>query len=62
MARRRGLTIGKVRTGLYFTGRMLGDANAVIRGTIGQRVLSRVLGYFSGQAIGSIVRGIFGRR
>lgn len=62
MSRKKGLTIGKARSAMYTGGRVLGDINAVARGTIGQRLLSRVLGRISGQAIGAIVRALFGRR
>ncbi len=62
MAGKKGFTIGKLRTGLYGTARILGDVNAVVRGTIGQRLASRGLGWVFGQLIGSLVRGIFGRR
>lgn len=62
MSGKRGLTIGKIRSSIYKTGRILGDINAVARGTVPQRLLSRGLGYTFGRMIGSIVRGIFGRR
>lgn len=62
MARKAGLTIGKTRSALYKTSRILGDINAVKRGTIGQRLTSRGLGMIFGRIIGGIVRGIFGRR
>ncbi len=56
---RNGLTIGKTRTVLYRAGKILGDINAVARGTIQQRLLRRGLGFVFGRAIGSIVRVIF---
>lgn len=62
MARRKGLTIGKTRSALYKTARILGDVNAVKRGTIPQRVVSRYVGGFFSQFLGAIVRSIFGRR
>lgn len=55
MTMKMGVTIGKVRS-------VLGDVNAARRGTIGQRIASRILGKLSGRAIGDIVKGIFGRR
>lgn len=62
MGRKTGLTIGKVRSALYTSGKYLGDMNAVVRGTIGQRITSRVLGALSAQFISAIVRALFGRR
>lgn len=61
MARAKGLTIGKTRSALYKTGRILGDINAVSRGTMSQRFVSRVLGNIFGRLIGSIIRALFGR-
>ncbi len=50
------MTIGKVRTALYKTARILGDVNAVLRGTIKKRIARRLLGRFAGKTIGRIVR------
>ncbi len=62
MSQKTGITIGKTRTALYKAGRVLGDINAVARGTIAQRVVSRGLGNLFGQVLGGIVRAIFGGR
>ena len=62
MDKGKGLTIGKTRSALYETARILGDVNAVKRGTIGQRIAGRVLGALSARLIGALIRGIFGRR
>lgn len=60
MGKKFGLTIGKTRSGLYKSARVLGDVNAVVRGTIQQRIVSRGLGYLTGTLIGKIMRAIFG--
>ena len=62
MGKKKGWTIGKTRSALYKTSRILGDVNAVKRGTIAPRLASRGLGMIFAQIIGNIVRGIFGRR
>lgn len=62
MSRKKGITIGKTRSALYQAGRVLGDINAVSRGTVPQRIVSRGLGRFFSQVIGGIVRAVFGRR
>lgn len=62
MGKKKGITIGKTRSALYGAGRVLGDVNAVTRGTLGQRLVSRVIGGLFSRVIGSIVRGFFGRR
>jgi hypothetical protein len=38
------ITVGKIRSALYLTARILGDVNAVRRGKIAQRVRNRILG------------------
>lgn len=60
MGRKKGLTVGKVRSSLYSSARLLGDVNSVARGTIFQRILNRILGNFFTQMIRGIVRGITG--
>lgn len=60
MARRKGITIGKTRSALYKAGKILGDVNAVKRGTIGQRVVSRAAGRATGSLLGSFMRFLFG--
>lgn len=58
----KGWTIGKTRGALYKSGRVLGDVNAVSRGTVPQRIASRLLGGVFASLLGSIIRAIFGRR
>jgi hypothetical protein len=60
--RKKGLTIGKTRGALYKTGRVLGDINAVKRGTVGPRLARRGLGWSAGRVIGALMRMIFGGR
>lgn len=63
MGTKKGITIGKTRTALYKTARILGDVNSVARGTVPQRLASRALGRLFNQLISNIIRGIFsGRR
>lgn len=62
MSRKKGITIGKVRSSLYKTGRILGDVNAVNRGTVPARIGTRILGPIVGRLFGSLIRGLFGRR
>lgn len=40
------MTIGKIRTLLYTSAKILGDINAVKRGTIGTRIKNRLVGKF----------------
>jgi len=45
MARqRKGLTIGKTRSALYFMAKILGDVSAVTSGKILRRILRRMAG------------------
>jgi len=44
-----------VRSLLYFIARLLGDANAVRRGTVGKRIGRRV----TGRATGKLLRGLW---
>ena len=55
VGRRKGLTIGKTRSVLYGTARLLGDVNAVRRGRVGERIAARVLGRLFGQLIRAII-------
>lgn len=57
MSSKKGLTVGKVRGALYRTGKVLGDINAVIRGTIIQRILRRIMGSWASQAMSAVLRG-----
>lgn len=56
------MTIGKLRSVLYKSARVLGDVNAVRRGRVPQRLVRRAIGKVTGRGIGSIMRLIFGRR
>ena len=44
------ITIGKIRSFLYITAKMLGDINAVKRNKIGTRVTNRITGKVSSRA------------
>ena len=48
MGKKLGWTIGKTRGVLYQSARLLGDINAVERGTVPQRIVSRGLGFLTG--------------
>jgi hypothetical protein len=56
---KKGWTIGKTRSALYKTARILGDINAVKRGTIGQRAINRTVGKVSGRVTGKVSRSIW---
>lgn len=43
------ITIGKVRTILYETAKILGDYSAIKRGTVGHRLYNRILGRMLGK-------------
>jgi len=48
------MAIGKIRKVLYETAKVLGDVNAVKKGTIGKRVVSRATGKAAGKVLGKI--------
>ena len=52
------MTIGKARSALYKSAKILGDINAVKRGTVGQRVTNRLLGKISGKMTGATTKAI----
>ena len=52
------LTIGKTRSTLYKTAKILGDVNSIKRGTIGKRVIGRVVGKVSGRVFSGVTRKI----
>ena len=52
------LTIGKTRSTLYKTAKILGDVNSIKRGTIGKRVTGRVVGKVSGRVFSGVTRKI----
>ena len=55
MRNRKGLTIGKTRSALYKTAKILGDINAVKRGKISE-VTHRISGKLSARLLSSFVR------
>lgn len=50
------MSIRKTRSGLYKAARILGDINAVKRGTVGKRVARRVVGRAAGRQMGRLFR------
>jgi len=50
------VTIGGLRRLLYSAARLLGDVNAVKRGTVGKRVARRLVGRATGRGIGRLFR------
>ena len=56
MRQKSGFTIGKVRTALYTSAKALGDVNAVVRGTITERLARRSVGWGMAQAISALFR------
>ena len=58
MKNRKGLTIGKTKFALYKTAKILGDINAVKRGTIGRRVTHRISGKITARLLSKFVRFI----
>jgi len=55
---KKGWTIGKTRSLLYKSGKVLGDVNAVKRGAIGTRVTNRLVGKASTRISRGISKGI----
>lgn len=43
------MSINKVRSVFYTLARLLGDANAVVKGKVGQRVARRIVGKVTGR-------------
>ena len=50
------MSIGKIRKILYKLARVLGDVNAVKRGTVKKRIGRRVVGKATGRGIGKIFK------
>jgi hypothetical protein len=50
------MSIGKTRSALYKTARILGDVNAVKRGTVGKRILRRAAGRATGRGLGKLFK------
>ena len=58
MAMKKGFTIGKTRSLLYKSGKLLGDINSVKRGAVGKRVTNRLVGKASGKISARVSRAI----
>lgn len=50
------MSIGKTRGFLYLLARLLGDVNAVQKGTVGKRAGRRVAGRATGRALGKLFK------
>ncbi len=50
------MSIGRTRGFLYALARILGDVQAVRKGTVGRRIGRRVVGRASGRTIGRLFR------
>ena len=55
-AKRKGLTIPKIRSALYKTSKALGDVQAVKKKKVGKRVGRRVVGKMAGRLLGKLFR------
>jgi hypothetical protein len=58
MGKKTGWTLGKTRSFLYRSGKVLGDVNAVKRGQVGDRLTNRVVGKASTRLSRSLSKGI----
>lgn len=56
MARRKSFSLSKGRGLLYQLARLLGDVQAVRRGTIGRRIGRRLAGKATGRGLGKLFR------
>lgn len=50
------MSIGKTRSVLYKVARILGDVNAVKRGTVGKRIARRAAGRATGRGLGKLFK------
>lgn len=50
------MSINSTRRFLYLLARLLGDANAVRRGTVGKRIARRAVGRATGRGIGKLFK------
>ena len=50
------MAIGTIRKLLYSIAKLLGDVNAVKKGAVGKRVVSRITGKAAGKVLGKINR------
>jgi len=48
--------ISHIRGVLYSTAKILGDVNAVRKGTVGKRIVRRVVGKITGRGLGRLFR------
>ena len=51
-------SIGKIRSYLYKSGKVLGDVNAIKRGTMAHRLATRVSGKITSRFISAITRNL----
>ena len=58
MKKNNKITIGKTRSALYKSAKILGDFNAVKRGTIGRRLTYRLTGKISARILLKLIRTI----
>ena len=54
---KKGITIGKTRSALYKSAKILGDVGAVKNGKITKRLTNRVVGKVSGKLASGVSRG-----
>jgi len=54
------MSISQFRSFLYFLAKLLGDANAVQKGKIGQRIVRRTEGKYASRGMSSVNRKMFG--
>ena len=50
------MSINSTRGFLYWLAKLLGDINAVRRGTVGRRVARRVAGWATGRGLGKLFK------
>ena len=50
------MSINKIRKALYLFARILGDINAVKRGTVGKRIARRTVGKVTGKMLGRLFK------
>ena len=55
---KKGITIGKARSALYKSAKVLGDVNAVKNGRIGARIANRAVGKVTGRLGGKLAKSV----
>lgn len=50
------MSINKIRSLMYGSAKILGDVNAVKRGTIGKRIVRRIVGKITGRMMGKFIK------